>query len=123
MDAKKPPTLALGDSNTGFFHASAKARSAKNKLSVLENNRGTPVYEEEEIAEVISSFYTDLFRSSCSDSRQTVLDALEPCITNVQNEELIKIPEAKEIKEATFAINGEKAPGPDGFSASFFQSN
>ena len=39
------------------------------------------------------------------------------------NESLITRPSAKEIKEATFAIHADKAPGPDGFSASFFQTN
>lgn len=123
MQRSRQLWLSLGDSNTGFFHASAKGRSAKNRFSVLENSRGVPVYEEEQIAEVVSSFYTDLFLSSNSDSKQTVLEALTPCITSVQNENLIKIPQAKEITEATFAINGDKAPGPDGFSASFFQAN
>ena len=87
--------LSLGDSNTGYFHASAKGRSAKNRFSVIENNCGVPVYEEDQISEVIYAFYTDLFRSSSSDSRQTVCDALAPCITNAKNEELIAIPQAK----------------------------
>lgn len=39
------------------------------------------------------------------------------------NEKLITIPSPMEIKEAMFAIHLDKAPGPDGFSASFFQSN
>lgn len=36
---------------------------------------------------------------------------------------LIKYPTAVEIREATFVIHADKAPGPDGFSASFFQAN
>lgn len=39
------------------------------------------------------------------------------------NEQLIQLPSAAEIKRGMFAINPDKAPGPDGFSASFFQSN
>lgn len=39
------------------------------------------------------------------------------------NAALIQDPSAAEIKEATFAIHPDKAPGPDGFSASFFQAN
>lgn len=36
---------------------------------------------------------------------------------------IFQIPQAKEIKEATFSIHADKALGPDGFSASFFHSN
>lgn len=39
------------------------------------------------------------------------------------NEQLIQDPTANEIKDALFAIHADKAPGPDGFSASFFQAN
>lgn len=36
---------------------------------------------------------------------------------------LIAIPSLREIKTALFSIHPDKAPGPDRFSASFFQSN
>ena len=39
------------------------------------------------------------------------------------NEELLKPPSSSEIKEAMFAIHPDKAHGPDGFSARFFQAN
>ncbi|XP_048596370.1 uncharacterized protein LOC106358899 [Brassica napus] len=39
------------------------------------------------------------------------------------NEELITIPSTAEIRTALFSIHPDKAPGPDGFSACFFQSN
>lgn len=115
--------LSLGDSNTGYFHAVSKGRTTRNRFSVIEDSNGIPVYEEDQISNVISSFYANLFMSSGYHGNQTVSEALFPCITSEQNEKLIKIPQAKEIKEATFSINGEKAPGPDGFSASFFHSN
>lgn len=49
--------------------------------------------------------------------------ALKPCVSRDQNERLKQIPSAEEIKDATFAIHPDKAPGPDGFSACFFQAN
>lgn len=43
--------LALGDSNTGYFHAISKGRKAKNCLSVIEIDEGEPKFEEDQIAE------------------------------------------------------------------------
>ncbi|XP_056843105.1 uncharacterized protein LOC130495678 [Raphanus sativus] len=85
--------LTLGDKNTGFFHASTRGRRARNQLTVLENAQGEEVF------------------------------AIQPSISHATNEKLTYIPSAAEIKEALFSIHPDKAPGPDGFSASFFQSN
>lgn len=90
--------LTLGDKNTTFFHASTKGRRACNRISVVEDASGTAVFEDEQIAQVISKYFSDVFTSSSSSSPQ-------------------------EIKEAMFANHPDKALGPDGFSASFFQSN
>ena len=49
--------------------------------------------------------------------------ALTPMVTPEENEILISIPSALEIKDAIFAINAEKAPGPDGFSSSFYHAH
>ena len=115
--------LSLGDSNTSYFHAISKGRSTRNRFSVIEDKDGLPQYEEEQIANIISSFYADLFKSSEYLGNRIVHGAIQPCITSEQNEKLIAIPQEREITEATFSINGEKAPGPDGFSASFFHAN
>ena len=72
---------------------------------------------------MICDFYEKLFTSSPFDGSNTIAEALNPCIYDETNESLIKDPTAAEIKEATFLIHPDKAPGPDGFSASFFQSN
>lgn len=115
--------LTLGDSNTAYFHASTKARQARNRLSVIEDARGVPYYEKEQITSVICDFYNNLFTSSGQDGAHIVNDAIKPCISRETNEILIRKPSPSEIKEATFAIHPDKAPGPDGFSASFFQAN
>lgn len=58
--------LALEDKNTTYFHASTKARRARNRLTVIENAAGTPVFEEEQIAAVISNYYNYIFKPSGS---------------------------------------------------------
>ena len=115
--------LALGDQNTAFFHASTKGRRARKRISVIENSAGIPVYEDDKIVEVISSYFQDIFTSSNPDPSDIIIRALTPCISEAMNNSLTGLPSPLEIKEALFAIHPDKAPGPDGFSASFFQTN
>lgn len=112
--------LALGDKNTGYFHASTKGRRAVNNISVIESELGIPVYEEEKITAVISEYYQKIFSSQEGDRQSLALEALSPCVSPAMNEKLITMPSSSEIKLACFSIHPDKAPGPDGFSASFF---
>ncbi|CAA7058840.1 unnamed protein product [Microthlaspi erraticum] len=118
--------LQLGDHNTSYFHAATRARFAVNKFSVVEDETGITVYEEDQMIQVISDYFQHLFTAQpvMEDQRRSVIDlALNPLVSDADNRELIKDPSPDEIKEALFAIHPDKAPGPDGFSSSFFQTN
>ena len=126
MQRSRQLWLNLGDKNTGFFHASTKSRKAMNKFSVLEGEDGEPVYLEEEITSTIVTYFQNLFTATTQDPQlmsATLSDAIQPRVSDEQNAYLITLPSSAEIKEALFSINGGKAPGPDGFSACFFQTN
>lgn len=84
--------LSLGDSNTGYFHAVTRGRRARNKLSVIEGKDAQPVYEEELIAKTICDYYKELFTSIPSDGSEAVRKALQPRISALMNQELIKDP-------------------------------
>lgn len=49
--------LNLGNKNKVFFHASTKKRKAMNKFSVIEDDKGQEVYQEEKIVKVISEYF------------------------------------------------------------------
>lgn len=115
--------LILGDKNTGFFHASTRGKRARNQLTVLENAQGEEVFGKEQIVTTINDYYQSIFTSLNSEPSDVVSKAIQPSISHATNEKLTYIPSAAEIKEALFSIHPDKAPGPDGFSASFFQSN
>lgn len=118
--------LRLGDRNSGFFHSATKNRKRANALTVIEDSDGTLVYKEGEIAQVIVKYFGTLFTSLSgepADIKQIVDGALQPIISNKDNERLILKPTPKEIRMAVFSIHADKAPGPDGFSAGFFHTH
>lgn len=115
--------LTLGDRNTCFFHASNKSRRACNRLTAIEDVEGNPVYEDNQTTAVISDYFQEIFNSSSPSATEVVNRAIIPCISTSTNDKLTAIPSILEVKEALFGIHPDKAPGPDGFSARFFQSN
>lgn len=115
--------LSLGDRNTWYFHAETRGRRRRKSIAVLETFTGEIVYKEEDILKVVVSYYQELFTSKEGNRTDTVNYALKPLISAETNANLIEIPSAIEIKEAIFSVHADKAPEPDGFSASFFQSN
>ena len=90
---------------------------------MIEDSSGEVYYEEEKIVDTISIYFADIFTSSSRDCMPTIHQALSPKVTHEMNEQLIKLPSDDEIRMGMFSIHPDKAPGPDGFSASFFQSN
>lgn len=79
--------LALGDSNTGYFHAVTKGRRARNNLSVIENKEGQPIYEEKLISDVVCDYYQDLFTSVPSEKSHIVQRALQERVSPLMNQD------------------------------------
>ena len=115
--------LALGDRNSGFFHATTRQRWATNKFSVMEDSQCLAVFEEHEILRLISDYFENLFKTNNSTNTGIVEEAISPAITEELNEGVSAVPSDEEIKAATFSIHPDKASGPDGFSAGFFRTN
>ncbi|KAG7563477.1 Zinc knuckle CX2CX4HX4C [Arabidopsis suecica] len=114
--------LQGGDRNTGFFHASTRNRRAQNRLSVMEDEAGHAVHEEDQIAKTISEYYQNLFTADPLVDLSALEDIQLPLVSQSVNDALIKIPDKEEIRKAVFGIHPDKAPGPDGFSAGFYHS-
>lgn len=114
--------LKNGDRNTGFFHAVTRQRRMLNSFSVIEKEDGSEVFKEPEIASVISGYFSEMFKSSGHTDFSDLQNILTPRVTPEMNATLTSIPSDSEIMEAVYSINGGKAPGPDGFSAKFYQA-
>lgn len=71
---------------------------------------------------MISDYFTQIFKTNGNDSFTQIQGLLHHKVTPEMNLMLTAIPSDSEIREAVMSINGNKAPGPDGFSATFYES-
>ena len=104
------------------MHAVTRGRRSCNKFTIIEDETGRAFYEENHIVHAFVSFYKTLFTAGTPNPLDVVREALSPKVTPEMNQSLISIPDMAEVQAAVFSINPDKAPGPDGFSAGFYQS-
>ena len=114
--------LHSGDRNSSYFHAVTRNRRFQNRLTVLENSAGVPCHEKHQITQIISEYFQQIFSSEANGDLLVVNEAIDPTVSQADNDLLIRIPDEEEIKAAVFSIHASKAPGPDGFSAGFYHS-
>ena len=112
-----------GDRNTKFFHAVTKARKARNKILSIEDKDGVITRGEADIAMVAVDYFQDLYRTSSPPDtlQEEVFQDFPKRVTHEVNTDLTRRVSIEEIKEAVFSIGPHRAPGPDGFSAAFYQ--
>ncbi|KAJ9682618.1 hypothetical protein PVL29_018523 [Vitis rotundifolia] len=111
--------LEEGDRNTGFFHKMANAHRRRNNVDRIKIN-GAWLTEENGIREGIANAFR-LLLSNPGDWRPSVsglqFDTLESLDASA-----LEIPfTEEEVFNALLGCNGDKAPGPDGFSMAFWQ--
>ena len=113
--------LREGDRNTKFFHAKTKQRRARNRITKLMDLLGNWVETEEGIEHLATEYFSTLFTASEPSDREEALRFTTASVTAEMNIALMRKPSEAEIKEAVFAINPDKAPGPDGMTSLFYQ--
>ncbi|KAL5735902.1 hypothetical protein ACOSQ2_030690 [Xanthoceras sorbifolium] len=115
--------LLAGDKNSKFFHRRATARKKKNQISSLLDNRGVRRESEQGMSSVVLDYFSDLFRSIQPSSSD--LSAASSFLESKVNAQMAgRLGEAftrAEVRSAVFEMGPNKAPGPDGFHALFFQ--
>ena len=113
--------MKLGDNNSKYFHAITKQRRARNRITGLHDEHGAWKVEDDDIQMVAVSYFQNLFLTSNPQAFDEALGEIQPRITEQINDFLKASATEIEVRMALFMIHPEKAPGPDGMTALFFQ--
>ncbi|XP_057770983.1 uncharacterized protein LOC130990768 [Salvia miltiorrhiza] len=114
--------LSDGDRNTRFFHSMVKWRRASQSIKKLSID-GVTSDDPTAMAAHVVSFYEDLFMepSSGAVDRSWIAGYIPHSITAAHAARLTSLPSAEDVREVVFSMDGNSAPGPDGFNGAFFQ--
>ncbi|KAL2933222.1 LINE-1 retrotransposable element ORF2 protein [Bienertia sinuspersici] len=114
-----------GDENTALFHQSIKQRRLQNNIYAIKNAQGVLVEDQEEVATAFVEYYKSLLGQQQQQRERCDMGVIKagPTLDEDQKKNLVKQFTKEEVKEAMFSIKGDKAPGPDGFGAYFYQDN
>src|SRR6266540_5064554 len=112
-----------GDNNTKYFHLIANGKHRKKKIFQLEQDEGT-IVGEEKLKLYITNYYKQLFGLPAPNNF-TMMENIThdiPQLTSEENDMLTATFTEQEVKDAVFQMEHNKAPGPDGFPAEFYQT-
>jgi len=113
--------LHEGDQSTRFFHNHASHRFRRNRIEELQNGEGVMCLDEEEITQILVTYYQELFHSANPSNLESVLEAVPTLITPNLNDLLTAEFVKDEVDEALKQMDPLKAPGLDGLPPLFFQ--
>jgi hypothetical protein len=119
----KSQFILEGDSNTRYFHSVANGRHRKKHIYSLIQEEGM-IEGQEQLKSYITNYYKNLFGEP-DEGNFTMDESRTEDIPQVSVEEngVLTAPYSEEeVRKAIFLMEHNKAPGPDGFPAEFYQT-
>ena len=110
-----------GDQNTSYYHRMAKVRLASKSISFL-NVENSVITTPADIEAHILAYFQSIFSvdNNCG-SNNMVAQMIPRLVTDNDNIMLSRLPLQDEVKSAVFFyLNGDGAPGQDGFGGHFY---
>eukprot|EP00253_Pinus_taeda_P005552 PITA_05552 len=112
-----------GDKNTAFFHKQATVRKVGNNVTMINDEEGCPQKSQEAIKQIASAYYnTPLTETKETKDYSDLLQHMPKGINEDINANLTKEINEEEIHDAIWALQPDKAPGPDGFPICFYRT-
>ena len=87
----------------------------------LHDEAGNWVTEENGVEKVAVDYFDGLFSSTNPTEFDGFLGEIGLSISPQMNQKLLRLATEEEVQQALFMMHPEKAPGPDGMTALFFQ--
>jgi hypothetical protein len=122
LQCSKATKLTQGDNDTKYYHLIVNGRHRKTRIIQLEQDEGL-IVGENNLKTYITNYYKVLFdplESNLFSLDENLKDDI-PQVLDLENEILSGAFSEVEIKEAIFQMERNKAAGPDGFPAEFYQ--
>jgi hypothetical protein len=108
---------------SNYFHSVANGRHRKKRIHTRVQDEGT-IEELDNLKTYITNYYKNLFGAkedgnfSMDESRTDDISQVSEIANNFLTSEYSE----EEVRKAIFQIEHNKAPGPDGFPAEFYQT-
>lgn len=113
--------LKHGDLNTKYFHCRATERNKRNFISGLENEHGDWIEDENQIGDMLISYFSSLFTSANPSALEPVLEGVIPRVSRAMNEEFLRPFKLEEVNLALKQMDADRAPGPNGLRLLFYK--
>ena len=111
-----------GKTSSAFFFRLIKKRGVDHQISALKTEDGVTVSDTAGLSDVITSFYSDLFRSQSTDDHccSALLSNVSSTLSSVDAEDCEGLLSVAEYHAALVGMALRKAPGSDGLPMVFY---
>ncbi|XP_026417593.1 uncharacterized protein LOC113313084 [Papaver somniferum] len=109
------------DRNTSYFHSIVNYNKRMSTINSIQGPLGIWFDSRSDIEAIFTNHFKNISTSSTPQINNEILQLFQPCVSEIQNNCLIQVPHAQEIKDVVFQIKPWASPGNDGFQAGFYQ--
>ncbi|KAH9666870.1 reverse transcriptase domain-containing protein [Citrus sinensis] len=111
-----------GDRNTAYFHKKMLTRHRQNRITAIQNDTGQWIHDVEIIKQRAVNFFLELYTPEQGVHRTYNVRGCFPETSDDICLSLMSAVTDEEIRHTIFSMSPFKAPGVDGFHASFYQA-
>ncbi|XP_059277797.1 uncharacterized protein LOC132031975 [Lycium ferocissimum] len=116
----KAKWLEKGDRNTAFFHSVIKGRRKRLNLQRIQDNDEVWREGSQDIANTAIHHFHKIFNHSDAVEDLSLLNCLQPRVTQEENDMLTTLPTMEEVKASIFSINPDSSLGPEGLDSTSY---